>query len=261
MSKKIFLWSIPRSVSTAFERSIRELLGVKVVYEPHQEAFYFGPERAGEWFLEKEPFRYNPAATYDSVKRRLSLMVPCDGYDAIFVKELVYLLDGRHKDFIKDPIMKNFKHTFLIRDPRKSVTSFHKALEKTTCLSHLSDESVGYKFLHELYTAVQKVDPNPLVIDTDDLLENPKEMMQVYCTETGLPFSKDMVNWSPGCVPEWAECPDHDIWHGAVANSTGLMQKPKSSPPSLSEYSADVKQVVSLSMPFYEAMYKCRLTI
>ena len=46
----------------------------------------------------------------------------------------------------------------------------------------------GIRQLYELrvYKVVQQVDPNPLVLDADDLLENPKEMMQLYCSSTGL---------------------------------------------------------------------------
>ena len=37
---RVLLWSAPRSMSTAFERSIRELDGVKVIHQPHSMAYY-----------------------------------------------------------------------------------------------------------------------------------------------------------------------------------------------------------------------------
>ncbi len=43
---RVILWTAPRSVSTAFERSIRELPTGHILHEPFSQACYLGPERA-----------------------------------------------------------------------------------------------------------------------------------------------------------------------------------------------------------------------
>ena len=137
----------------------------------------------------------------------------------------------------------------------------YNAYRITGVLPYLSTTTAGYHSLYELYQKVQEVDPNPLVIDADDLLENPKEMMKYYCTVTGLPFKEDMVNWSPGHI-EWTLWPRCDVWHGTIINSSGFIQKPKSSTSvSLSEYPKEVQDIISYSLPFYEAMYSSRMKL
>ena len=257
MGRRIFLWSAPRSLSTAFERSIRELEKVKVINEPYEYPYYFGPERKDDLFSDAYPDKFDPKATFESVRNKITAQ--CDGYDVVFVKEMAYHVEGRYSLAVAGSA---FKHTFLIRDPRKAVISLYKVHKDIGLLANLTPSVAGFCPLYELYQKVQEVDPNPLVIDADDLLENPKEMMKYYCTATGLPFKEDMVNWSPGPVPDWTMWPRCDVWHGAVINSSGFIQKPKSSSPvSLLEYPKEVQDIISYSLPFYEAMYSSRIKL
>lgn len=34
------------------------------------------------------------------------------------------------------------------------------------------------------------------VVDADDLLDNPKGIVQAYCNSVGIPFDEDMLNWN-----------------------------------------------------------------
>ena len=260
MKKQIFLWSVPRGLSTAFERSVRELENVKVLHEPYQDPYYFGPQRKGDFLLNTYPDRIDPEATYENIGKRITTQY--DEYDAVFAKNMAFFIEGDYSDeVIKE---RTFKHTFLIRDPKKTVVSLYKAFKNTShgLLTSLTTSVAGFRPLYDLYQKVQEVDPNPVVIDADDLLENPKEMMKYYCTATGLPFKEDMVNWSPGPVPDWTTCTDYHVWHGAVMDSSGFEQKPKSSSPvSLSEYPKEVQDIISYSLPFYEAMYSSRIKL
>ena len=65
---RVILWAAPRCLSSAFERSVRELKGVKVVYEPHRETFYHGPERR---YPKLYSLKY-ASNTYDSADERLT---------------------------------------------------------------------------------------------------------------------------------------------------------------------------------------------
>ena len=118
------------------------------------------------------------------------LLAPYDGYEAVFIKDLAFFVEGRYEDYIQGQFA-NFKHTFLIRHPRKSTISQYKVCHNGDCPFHFP----GVRQTYELYKVVQQIDPNPLVLDADDLLENPKEMMQLYCSSAGLPFTEDMLTW------------------------------------------------------------------
>ena len=85
MSKKVFLWCAPRCLSTAFERSIRELADVKVIHEPNQHAYYLGLEKRSD---EHTNIVLEPDATFEAARKRITAQY--DGYDAVFVKEMAF---------------------------------------------------------------------------------------------------------------------------------------------------------------------------
>ena len=116
MSKKVFLWCAPRCLSTEFERSIRELAGVKVIYEPNHRAYYLGPEKRSDAYSN---IVLEPDATFEAAKKRITAQY--DGFDAVFVKEMAYFIEGHYEDYIAESFTA-FKHTFLIRDPLKAIT-------------------------------------------------------------------------------------------------------------------------------------------
>ena len=120
--------------------------------------------------------------------------------------------------------------------------------------------ATGFRDLYELFQVVKRVDPSPIVIDTDDL-DNPEAIMREYCSATGLPFSTSMLSWSPVAIPDWVSFPNYEVWHGTVIRSSGFIkpQMPKAVP-NLSEYPKEI-EVVKDSLPFYKVMYDARLQL
>ena len=258
-SKKVFLWCAPRCLSTAFERSIRELADVKVIHEPNQHAYYLGPEKRSN---EHTNIVLEPDATFEAAKKRITAQY--DGYDAVFVKEMAFFIEGHYEDYISEPFTA-FKHTFLIRDPLKAITSLYKAY-KPLGPAAMNDFSLTtcncFRHIYELFQVVKRVDPSPIVIDADDLLDNPEAIMREYCSATGLPFSTSMLSWSPVAIPDWMSFPDYEVWHGTVIRSSGFIkpQMPKAVP-NLSEYPKEIEEVVKDVLPFYKVMYDVRLQL
>ena len=123
-SLRVVLWSAPRCMSSVFERSIRELQDVKVIYEPHQQAYYYGPERKTD---SNNPTQseLNPAATFQAADD-LELLQSYEGYQAVFIKNHAYFVEGNYKYYTKGRFA-HLKHTFLIRNPNKSIPSLVKA--------------------------------------------------------------------------------------------------------------------------------------
>ena len=37
-----------------------------------------------------------------------------------------------------------------------------------------------------------------MVIDSDDLLEHPRNIVEAYCDAVGIPFIEDALSWDPG---------------------------------------------------------------
>ena len=190
-SPRIFLWCHPRSLSSVFERSIRELKGVKVFYEAHMANGAFYQEQIPE-------AQQGNDITFESVDEKL--LQPYPEYDAVFIRDHAYYIKGRYKNYISGEFS-SFKHTFLIRDPRKSFPSFIRACKEAEY--PVLPKEYGVQALYDMYKVVKEgIDPNPVIVDADDLLNNPKEIMRSYCNATGLVYTDDMLTWTPGIVED-----------------------------------------------------------
>lgn len=253
-SRRVLLWSALRCMSSVFERSVRELEGVKVVYEPHQQAFYYGPERRSD---DNHPStsEFVPSATFQAADDKL--LQPYDKYQAVFAKNHAYFVEGRFEKYITGKFSR-FKHTFLIRNPHGSIPSFVRACERSN-FTHSPTEN-GIKQLYDLFKVVQLVDPSPIVVDADDLLANPRGIMEQYCLATGLPFSEKMLTWTPGEISDWKQGNIYyKEWHGTAMMSSGFTKPNTSS--EMQPLSSDVREAVHQALPYYEAMHAVRMTV
>ena len=252
-SLRVVLWSAPRSMSSVFERSIRELQDVKVIYEPHQKAYYYGPERNFKTDSDyPTPSELDPAATFQAADEKL--LQPYEGYRAVFIKTHAYFVEGNYKYYTKGRFS-HMKHTFLIRNPNKSIPSLIKA-RKLCDFSNTGDDN-GIEQLYNMYKTVQLVCPSPVVIDADDLLANPRDMMERYCSATGLPFRETMLTWTPEIVSDWTEFTYYNVWHGTAMMSSGFI-KPSCSATEVS-HPREVEDFIQRALPFYKAMYAVRM--
>ena len=259
---KVFLWTAPRCISTAFERSIMNLKNGKVFHEPYSVVYYFGPQRKSTRYL-TDPVQ--PEATLEDVSKVLAAEYHEKKF--IFSKDMAYYLDGNY-EILTQKGLSEYKHSFLIRNPKKAVPSLYRASvnAKKTGWDYFDSDEVGFHQLLELYEfVVKELDSKPVILDADDLLESPEEMMKKYCEATGLVYEENMTSWKPGAeIPEWKMW---DGWHDAVLNSTGLTQKRKSQakPMKLEKKASFEKEEVVCSvndsLKCYEILYDKRLRL
>ena len=175
MPTKVFLWTAPRSLSTAFERSIRELKDSKVFHEPYTRNYHFGPEQQSPRYF---AIPVDLKTSYSEIESMLSKEY--DGVEVLFSKDMAYAVENNFEK-LSCKNLKEFQHTFLIRNPRKSIPSLYKGTtnKELTGWDYFDPEEAGFRQMCELYHYVQKTfNVNPVVIDADDLLENPKETME-----------------------------------------------------------------------------------
>ena len=249
--KRIFLWSSARCVSTAFSRSIRELPRVKVMIDPQANIFYYGGpgERTGKSDPRIKLLKDTRAFDAQFKETDEKLLDAYDGFDAVFCKNMAYFVEGRYEDYTQGPFA-HFKHTFIIRHPAKSVISHYKACKN----SNFPFSFPGFRQQYEMYEVVRRTGPNPFVVDADDLLDNPKGMLQLYCSATGLPFTEDMLTWEPEEVEEWKLFSSYPVWYGTAMHSSGFMKTTQSTSESLTDYPEIVKECIQHSLPYYEAL-------
>ena len=102
---------------------MRELCGVKVLYEPHQSAYYQDPEDG----FRHDRVPYTPSL-YDSADEKL--LANYDGCSALFAKNMGYFIPKERYETYVEGRFATFKHTFLIRTPFKSSPSCEESVQQ-----------------------------------------------------------------------------------------------------------------------------------
>jgi hypothetical protein len=111
----------------------------------------------------------------------------------------------------------------LTRDPEAMLRSLAVQLPDAT----LAD--TGLDRLVELLDLITATGQRPLVVDSDQLLDDPDAMLRAVCEQVGVPFDPAMLSWPAGPKPEdgvWAE-----HWYHRVHESTGFARRSSDHPP------------------------------
>ncbi|CAG8742000.1 8958_t:CDS:1, partial [Cetraspora pellucida] len=103
-------------------------------------------------------------------------------------------------------ILSKFKHTFLIRNPEKSVKSYYKAANATykawdkanvpnsERVELFSSSRIGIKESRELYDLIKNVTGEEIpLVDADDLVREPEKVLRKYCEMVNVEFKKEML--------------------------------------------------------------------
>lgn len=243
MHKIVKLWAVPRSTSTAFEWMMRQRGDMTCFHEPYGEAWYQG--EAPLWPRLTADSLRTPGLTFDSVTRAL--------HDAaaerpVFSKDFPHYIETLWDDAFLAP----FTHSFLIRDPAKTVASIVK---------HWPDvdpKELGFHEQRALFERLAARDGTaPPVIDSDDLLENPHGTVSAWCAAVGIPFVESALSWEPGARDEvswW----DGGSFHDNLRNSDGLKPQPRRHA-DISQASDFAKGLYEDVLPAYQALYAHRL--
>ncbi|XP_071953470.1 uncharacterized protein [Antedon mediterranea] len=256
----VFLWTLPRSVSTAFTRSMESIDNVAIYLEPYGCAEHFGPEGR---LIPKDTSPTEMEYTYDKVKASLedkSLENKC-----VFVKDMGYAVHKRY-----DKIAKGYKHSFLIRHPIKSFLSYYNMMVSTGAddvdgnfISWLP-EGLGYQELWELYCYIENENgKKPFVVNSEDLLNDPQQVLKQYCEAVGFEYNDGLLNWDSKPKVKWNMA--QAVWdlepiYNWFSNSltAGGFKKGLSKPlPSIEELPKIVQECVRKSMPYYEKLNAC----
>ena len=255
MARRIILWTSLRCVSSAFERSIRTVNNCQVFHEPFCMPYYFGPERQSMRFAS---LPIDPEATYEAILNKLLADYPSKEF--VFSKDMAYHIEGKFDDVFSGGL-DQFTHTFLIRRPELSVYSLYKkSNELSNSYGHFDPKEAGFQELYDLYGYVKnKMGYSPVVVDADDLLNDPDGMMKAYCTAIGIQYEENMTTWEPGLVPDWSESPWAMEWYAEVMQSSGFTQRNKTAAPTLQDLPDVVSKCILECQPLYEALYPVRL--
>lgn len=237
---RIAMWSGPRTISTALMRAWENRPDTIVVDEPFY-IHYLSVTGAGHPGAEEYVRDYHR----DLGTIIESLIGPIPGGRTVFYQKLMahHLLSGMGRAWIWE-----MDNCFLLRDPRKMLIS----LDKVTPNPGLYDTGLPQQV--EIFREVrERTGRTPPVLDSRDVLEDPRRLLEALCEQLDLPFLQEMLSWPAGKRDSdgvWAE-----HWYAAVEKSTGFHPYRRRDEP-LPEYLDDTH---AACLPYYEELYDARL--
>jgi hypothetical protein len=238
---RIAMWSGPRNISTAMMRSFENRADTAVVDEPFY-AVYLAASG------EDHPMRAEVLAGQPTDWRAVAdaLVGPAPGGAAVFYQKHMthHMVDGVGLGW-----MKACRNIFLIRRPDEVVTSYGRRRE-TVSLNDIGVERQAELFDRE----AQRLGRTPPVIDSADVLADPRGLLGALCAELGIPFSERMLSWPSGNRATdgvWAPA-----WYDQVERSTGFQSPSAESKPDLTD---EQQRVAEAAQPYYESLARWRI--
>ena len=256
--KRVMIWSNPRSCTTAFMRSTMCIPSAKLIVEPFQGANYFGPER--EFSVGESGEVERPEMTYDNIKSWLEEeYADCE---VVIAKELTFQLQGRISS-----IPCGYTHAFIIRDPGKVTKSMYYAMmnsypENLRSMRTLK-RRVDMKATWDIYKHIKRCyGYDPLIIDAEDLINEPRAVLEEFCKRVGIQFREEMLNWnSTNGAKEISHDPRFQLPNLAegmsdnALNTTSFVKGLKSKDVTLP---AEAESFIAENSVFYKMMYDKR---
>lgn len=237
----IALWTHPRSISTAFERVMMERRDFNILHEPFSYIYYVHQEGAtiSQQYVDPE----HPT-DFAGIKTHIE-QAATDG--PVFFKDMCsHCYDELRGD---ESFLRRLTNTFLIRDPAKAIASYYAMNPQVTV------EEIGLRQLSEIHDCVAALDENPVVVDADDLEDDPDGAINAYCQALGLRFIPEAMTWESEQKQEWEIWKD---WHQDAAKSTGIVKNMETFEVTV-ENSDHLKAYYEDQLPYYRALYERRI--
>ena len=227
---RLAMWSGPRNISTAMMRSFGNRPDAIVIDEPLYAHYLHttGIDHPGRAEVLK-------AGQTDWHKAVDVLLGPIPQDKTIFYQKQMaqHLLSGMDLGWID-----SLTNCFLIRNPREMMTSFIKVIPDP------SAEQLGLPQQVELFerecTRTGRVPP---VIDSRDVLENPRGVLGALCERVGIDFDPAMLTWPAGSRTTDGVWARH--WYANVEQSTGF-----------GRYQPKDEQVPDELIPIYDRKFR-----
>lgn len=228
------MWSGPRNLSTAMMYSFGARTDCVVIDEPFYAAYL---ARTGlDHPMREEVLAAQPTDPAEVVKR-LTGSVP-EGKPLFYQKHMTHhMLPGFPRGWLR-----RCTNVFLIRHPARVVASYAKKREGPVL------EDLGFVQQAELFDLVTSWGQQPIVIDSADILAEPKSKLRALCEAIRIPFHSAMLHWPAGGHRGDGVWAAH--WYGAVHRSTGF----EGAEGELPELTGEYAELSRKAQPYYEKL-------
>jgi hypothetical protein len=250
----------PRTVSTAFERSMMVRGDHKILHEPWETSYVYHCGNR-DLFNETPPTELIEAKNYEEVK---ALIYKYAKNSPVFVKDMIWCMA---EEFLQDDEIlsnPNVVIAFLIREPSKSIESlFMKGLVIEKLSPEKMLESIRTYFRLDALVAIAEKYRHirgkwPIIIESEELCLDSKKTLTAYCQQAGIPFMLEMLNWKPEMPDEWKH---YASWHlDAAESSSFFIPKRHEAKQQFSmvaaKYVPSLEQIYQEQKSFYEKLKK-----
>lgn len=232
------LWSAPRCRSTAFLRMMEERGDYAVLHEPFSHTADFGVTTVADREVQSE-------RDVIEALRELSAEQP------VFFKDTT---DFHYPELVRDAdFLREATHTFMVRDPKAAIAS-HFRLNPD-----LGRDEIGFAWLHEIYEAVENATgTEPVVIDGDDLVEAPEQVVEAYCARVGIPFVASALRWEPKLREDQESTAR---WFESVSGSSGFDRAAETNGGVDVEAHPKLSEFLRYHQPYFDRLYERRLRV
>ncbi|KAF0553055.1 branched-chain-amino-acid aminotransferase-like protein 1 [Gigaspora margarita] len=104
--------------------------------------------------------------------------------------------------FLSNPQFLEMTHTFLIRNPEKSIRSLYKAF-KFFIGKSFDKNRAGLIQSKQIFDFLKDLNKQPIVIDSDDVINDPEGILKKYCELIGEEFKEEMIQWEAKPINEF----------------------------------------------------------
>lgn len=210
---RICLWSGPRNISTALLYSFSQRSDTEAVDEPLYAHFL---RVSGA----QHPMRDVCLAAQDQDGERVvreQILGPRSS-PVVFFKQMAHHLVDLDLRFMRQTV-----NILLTRDPEQMLPSLQQRIGTPT----LRDTGLARQC--ELLSMLRRWGQTPVVLESSDLLRNPRLSLTLLCDRLGLGFETAMLDWPAGPKPFDGVWAPH--WYANVHRSTGFQPyQPKRTP-------------------------------
>lgn len=238
MKTPICLWSGPRNVSTALMYSFAQRRDIQVVDEPLYGHYLrvSGARHPGRKEIVAS-MNCNGAAVMDLLLRRQDSLAPV----RLFLKHMAHHLVDLDLAFLE-----RTSNVLLIRDPREMLPSLAMQLPDAR------PADTGLRRQWELFCRLRDAGRSPAIVDSRELLLDPRGILTQLCACLDLEFDAAMLTWSPGPIVEdgvWAP-----YWYQSVHKSTGFAPyRPKH------DFPVGLEALYQECKPWYDKLFEFAL--
>jgi hypothetical protein len=233
---RIAMWSGPRTVSTALMRSFGNRPDTVVVDEPLY-GYYLANAAADH--PGRAEIVASMAADWREVLGQLTHAPLPEGKSVYYQKHMTHHLLPE----VDRSALSGLRHAFLIRNPRRLLASYARVRSAPV----LAD--LGLVQQAEIFAAF-----GGPVIDSADILRDPRAALEALCDALGIGFTPDMLSWPAG--PRDTDGVWAPYWYDSVWRSTGFGPY---RPPADNDLPPELAGLAAQCEPFYDELAAHRL--